>query len=121
MDKPRYYFLNDRQKAELDFPSLGFDYIRCPYRFEAVFEHGIWRARGVIEDSVMHLPEGSQALHYGQELFEGMKVQSGADGKIYAFRPLENARRLSEGARYLKGPPVPEDLFIRGICEVTLA
>jgi branched-chain amino acid aminotransferase len=121
MNKPRYYFLEGREKADLDFGNLGFDYLRCPYRFEAVFEHGIWRARGVIEDSVMHLPEGSQALHYGQELFEGMKVQSGVDGKVYAFRPLENARRLSDGARYLQGPPVPEELFIRGIEEVTLA
>lgn len=121
MSKPRYYFIGDGDKANLDFPSLRFDYLRCPYRFEAIFEHGVWRVRGAIEDNAMHLPEGSQCLHYGQQLFEGMKVQTGADGKLYAFRPRENARRISDGARYLHGPEVPEELFLRGIEEVTLA
>ncbi len=104
MEKPRYYFSGDDNKVQLDFASLGFDYIPCPYRFEAVYEYGVWRVRGLIEGSSMDLPEGSQCLHYGQQLFEGMKVQRGADDKVYAFRPFDNARRLSRGARYLRGP-----------------
>lgn len=116
--KPKYYFLGDRDTADLDFSNLGFDYLACPYRFEAVFEHGMWRSRGLVEENTVHLPEGSQCLHYGQQLFEGMKVQRGADDKIYAFRPRDNAHRLGKGARYLQGPPVPEELFIRGVEEV---
>ena len=100
MDKPRYYFPGERDTADLDFSNLGFDYVACPYRFEAVFQHGVWRARGIVEDKTMHLPEGSQCLHYGQQLFEGMKVFRGGDDKIYAFRPRDNSRRLNEGARY---------------------
>ena len=121
MSKPRYYFPGERETAALDFPNLGFDYIACPYRFEAIFEHGMWRVRGIVEDNTMHLPEGSQCLHYGQQLFEGMKVQRAADGKVYAFRPTDNSRRLNEGARYLQGPEVPEELFLRGIEEVVAA
>jgi len=121
MEKPRYYFPGDRDTADLDFATLGFDYITCPFRFEAVFEHGVWRVRGLLEDKTMHLPEGSQCLHYGQQLFEGMKVHRGADGKVYAFRPRDNARRMSDGARYIQAPPVPEDLFLRGIEEVAAA
>lgn len=121
MAKPRYYFPGERDTADLDFSKLGFDYLRCPYRFEAIFEHGLWRARGIVEDGSMHLPEGSQSLHYGQQLFEGMKVHRGGDGKIYAFRPLDNSRRLNEGARYLQGPEIPEQLFMRGLEEVVTA
>jgi branched-chain amino acid aminotransferase len=121
MDKPRYYFPGERKTANLDFPNLAFDYIACPYRFEAVFEHGVWRVRGIVEDNTMHLPEGSHCLHYGQQLFEGMKVQRAADGKVYAFRPTDNSRRLNQGARYLRGPEVPEELFLRGIEEVVAA
>jgi branched-chain amino acid aminotransferase len=121
MEKPKYYSVGDTGKVDLDFANLGFDYIRCPYRFEAVYQHGVWRVRGLLEDTVMHLPEGSQSLHYGQQLFEGMKVQTGADGEIYAFRPRDNARRMNEGARYLKGPEIPEELFVRGIEEVAAA
>lgn len=121
MVKPRYYFVDDRSTARIDFSNLGFDYMPCPYRFEAVFEYGIWRARGLIEDSDMHLREGSQSLHYGQQLFEGMKVQRGADDRVYAFRPHDNSRRLNDGARHLCGPEVPEELFIRGLEEVVSA
>lgn len=121
MAKPRYYFPGKRDTADLTFSSLGFDYIACPYRFEAVFKHGLWRVRGIVEDNAMHLPEGSQCLHYGQQLFEGMKVHRAADGAIYAFRPTDNSRRLNEGARYLRGPEVPEELFMRGIEEVVAA
>ena len=121
MSQPRYYFPGNSDKVTLDFANLGFDYTRCPYRFEAVFEHGVWRVRGLIEDADMKISEGSQCLHYGQQLFEGMKVHSGPDGRIYAFRPNENARRLNQGARYLCGPEVPEELFVRGIEEVAAA
>lgn len=121
MSLPRYYYPGDRKKANLDFANLGFDYMPCPYRFEAVFQHGVWRVRGLIEETDMTIPEGSQCLHYGQQLFEGMKVHSGEDGRIYAFRPHENARRLNQGAQYLCGPEVPEELFVRGIEEVAAA
>ena len=121
MEKPRYYFTGDSKKAQLEFSTLGFDYLQCPYRFEAVFEHRVWRVRGLIEGDSMDIPEGSQCLHYGQQLFEGMKVQTGADGRIYAFRPFDNARRMARGAQYLQGPEVPEELFVRGIEEVAVA
>jgi branched-chain amino acid aminotransferase len=121
MEKPRYYFPDDRDTVDLDFPNLGFDYVACPFRFEAVFNHGVWRSRGLLEDNAMHLPEGSQCLHYGQQLFEGMKVHRGADGGIYAFRPRDNARRMRDGIRYLQGPEVPEELFLHGIEEVVRA
>ena len=121
MSKPRYYFLDDSGKAGFDFSALGFNYVPCPYRFEAVFKHGIWRVRGVVEDEVLHVHEGSHSLHYGQQLFEGMKVYTGADGKFYAFRPTLNAERINQGANYLCGPIVPQELFLRAIEEVTQA
>jgi branched-chain amino acid aminotransferase len=121
MAKPRYFFTSDRPTVELDFGNLGFDYVPCPYRFEAVYEYGVWRSRGLLEDNQVQLPEGSQALHYGQQLFEGMKAQRGPAGEVFAFRPRDNSRRLNEGTRYLRGPEVPEDLFLHGIEEVVRA
>jgi len=121
MDKPRYYFTGGGNTIDLDFSKLDFSYIACPYRFEAGFEYGVWRVRGLLEGSSMEIPEGSQCLHYGQQLFEGMKALTGADGAVYAFRPYDNARRMNEGARYLRGPELPEELFVRGIEEVVAA
>ncbi len=121
MNRPRYYIPGNRRIADLDFVHLGFDYTPCPYRFEAVYRHGVWRVRGLVEETEMRIPEGSQCLHYGQQLFEGMKVHRGADDTIFAFRPFDNARRLNRGARYMCGPELPEELFVRGIEEVAAA
>lgn len=121
MSKPRYYFNDDNTKADLDFANLGFDYFACPYRFEAIYEYGVWRVRGLIENNQMELPEGSQCLHYGQQLFEGMKANAGSDRRVYAFRPFQNAKRMNEGARYLRGAQIPEELFVRGIEEAVAA
>ena len=52
-----------------------------------------------------------QALHYGQEIFEGLKAFRGKDGKIRIFRLEENARRIAESARGLLMAPVTEELF----------
>ncbi len=34
-------------------------------------------------------------LHYGQEIFEGLKAYRGEDGAIFLFRPEENIKRMS--------------------------
>lgn len=44
MQKPRYFFNGDSTKANFDFANIGFDYVACPYRFEAVYRHGFWRS-----------------------------------------------------------------------------
>jgi len=116
-----YYFTNGKDTVDLDFAELGFDYYPCPYRFEAVWELGVWRVRGLLENTSMEIPEGSQCLHYGQQLFEGLKVHRGADGQVYAFRPEANARRMNAGAAYLRGPQIPEELFLRAVEESTRA
>ena len=51
------------------------------------------------------------ALHYGQEIFEGLKAFRGEDGKIRVFRMRENAHRIQESALGLKMQPVPVELF----------
>merc|ERR1719481_6656 len=37
----------------------------------------------------------SKVLHYGQEIFEGMKAFKGDDGKIRMFRPNINMDRMN--------------------------
>ena len=50
-------------------------------------------------------------LHYGQEVFEGLKAFRGKDGKIRIFRLDENARRIASSARGIKMQPITEELF----------
>ena len=48
----------------------------------------------------------SNALHYGQALFEGVKAFHCADGKVRIFRDDRNEKRMNEGAERLVMQPV---------------
>ena len=45
-------------------------------------------------------------LHYGQEIFEGLKAYKRPDGGVNLFRPEENFRRFNESARRIVMPEV---------------
>lgn len=54
-------------------------------------------------------------LNYGQGLFEGLKAQRTAKNKIVLFRPLENGKRLADGARRLCMPEFPPEKFVEAV------
>ena len=60
-------------------------------------------------------------LHYGQEIFEGMKAFRGKDGKIRVFRMDENAKRIQRSANGIMMAPIPEELFCEMVKKVVLA
>ncbi len=74
-----------------------------------------WHARrvGPLEPFTLH--PGTAVLHYGQEIFEGLKAYRHADGSVWLFRPEANARRLARSARRLALPELPEDDFIESV------
>ncbi|WP_035857176.1 branched-chain amino acid aminotransferase [Cryptosporangium arvum] len=61
------------------------------------------------------LDPATSALHYGQEIFEGLKVYRHPDGSLGLFRPEQNARRFNRSAARLAMPPLPEELFLESI------
>ncbi|GAA3726654.1 branched-chain amino acid aminotransferase [Plantactinospora mayteni] len=54
----------------------------------------------------------SAVLHYAQEIFEGLKAYSAADGSVTMFRPDANAARFAESARRMAMPELPEAAFL---------
>jgi len=61
------------------------------------------------------LSPATAALHYGQEIFEGLKAYATPDGGVALFRPEANARRLNATARRMAMPELPEELFLRAV------
>jgi branched-chain amino acid aminotransferase len=61
------------------------------------------------------LDPASQVLHYGQEIFEGLKAYRQASGPVVAFRPRANAARFNRSAERMAMPGLPEDTFIEAI------
>jgi len=65
----------------------------------------------VSQSDTINIHMAATCLHYGQEVFEGLKAFRGKDGKIRIFRLEENARRIAESARGLLMAPVSEELL----------
>lgn len=60
----------------------------------------------------------ANVLHYGQEVFEGMKSYKTDTGVVLMFRPRENAKRFNLSLRRLSMPEVPEEHFLQALCEL---
>jgi branched-chain amino acid aminotransferase len=105
----------------MDWENLGFGYIKTPFRYLSIWKDGQWDQGSLTEDEVLHLHEGSSALHYGQQCFEGLKAYRCEDGSINLFRVDENSKRMNRSARRLLMPEVPEEKFIQAIEDVVRA
>ncbi|MBM7688340.1 branched chain amino acid aminotransferase [Enterococcus ureilyticus] len=105
----------------IDWDNLGFDYIKTPFRYISMWKDGQWDDGKLTEDSTLHINEGSAALHYGQQCFEGLKAYRCKDGSINLFRVDENSKRMNRSAKRLLMAEVPEEKFIHAIEEVVKA
>ena len=61
------------------------------------------------------LDPASAVLHYGQEIFEGLKAYAQPGGRVVCFRPRANAARFNLSAARLAMPALPEEAFVRAI------
>ncbi|MDO0921064.1 MULTISPECIES: branched-chain amino acid aminotransferase [unclassified Enterococcus] len=105
----------------IDWSNLGFSYIKTPWRFLATWKDGSWNEGELTEDNYLHIHEGSTALHYGQQCFEGLKAYRRKNGGINLFRPDENSKRMNRSAYRLRMPEVPEDFFLDAVKQVVKA
>ena len=96
----------------IDWAHLPFGYMKTDYNVRCTFKDGKWGEIEVTQDETINLHMAASCLHYGQEIFEGLKAFRGKDGKIRMFRPDENAKRLQNSARGILMEPLPEDIFL---------
>jgi len=57
-------------------------------------------------------------IHYGQEIFEGLKAYRQPDGSIAGFRPGVNAARFRTSAERMAMPELPDELFLGSLAEL---
>lgn len=57
----------------------------------------------------------SAVLHYGQEIFEGLKAYRREDGSVWTFRPDQNALRMQRSAERLALPQLPVEDFVESL------
>ncbi|MFY1027864.1 branched-chain amino acid aminotransferase [Actinobacillus seminis] len=106
---------------DIDWKNLGFSYIKTDYRYIAYWKDGKWSKGELTQDNVLHISEGSTALHYGQQCFEGLKAYRCKDGSINLFRPDQNAQRMQASCRRLLMPEIPTEMFVDACKKVVKA
>ncbi|BDZ38503.1 branched-chain amino acid aminotransferase [Microbacterium suwonense] len=81
-------------------------------------ENGGWHRPRVQPYGPITLDPAAAVLHYGQEIFEGIKAYRHADGSVHTFRPDRNAARLQRSARRLALPELPTEYFLQSLREL---
>lgn len=107
--------------VDIKWNELGFSYIKTDLRYVSKWKDGKWDDGSLVEDNTLTISEGSTALHYGQQCFEGLKAYRTKDNKIQLFRPDQNAKRMMESCKRILMPEVPVDKFIDACIKVVKA
>ena len=105
-------------KEKPDSSVLGFGKYFTDHMFMMDYsrEEG-WKNARIVPFANISLHPASTVLHYGSEIFEGLKAYRRADGKVQLFRPIENIRRMNTSADRLCLPQIPEDLALEVLTE----
>ncbi len=101
-----------------DAATLGFGKIFTDHMFIMDYskEEG-WHNARIVPFGPLPLHPASTVLHYGSEIFEGLKAYRRPDGGVQLFRPIENIRRLNTSAERLCLPQIPEELAMQVLTE----
>lgn len=90
--------------------ALGFGKIFTDHMFIMDYDRDNgWHDARIVPFGPISLHPASTVLHYGSEIFEGLKAYRRADGEVQLFRPTENIKRLNNSAERLCLPQIPED------------
>ena len=87
-------------KAKPTDPStLGFGKIFTDHMFVMEYdrENG-WHDARIVPYGDLSISPAATVLHYGAEIFEGLKAYRRPDGEIQLFRPWDNFERMNNSA-----------------------
>ncbi len=99
----------------LDWENLGFSFRPTKSNIRFTYRNGEWDEGKLFNTYDINMSVAANALHYGQAIFEGGKAFRCKDGRIRAFRPDENAKRLNTSARQLLMPEFPVEKYLAAV------
>jgi branched-chain amino acid aminotransferase len=110
---PRPASADDRARM-LEDPGFGKYMTDHLVRIDWTADDG-WGEGAVLPYGPISLDPAAVVLHYGQEIFEGLKAYRQPDGSIASFRPTENAERFQRSARRMGMAELPTELFLESL------
>lgn len=88
---------------------LGFGKVFTDHMLVVDWEQGKgWYDARILPFGRISLHPASTVLHYGSEIFEGLKAYRRADGGVQLFRPMENIKRMNRSAERMSLPQMDE-------------
>ena len=104
-----------------DYATLGFGRWFTDHLFATEFDRkNGWHMTRIEPMRMLQIDPAAICLHYGQEVFEGLKAYRGPDGGVRLFRWRDNARRLCRSAEQLMMECVDEELFGQSVKALVL-
>ncbi len=97
-----------------DEENLGFGNIFTDHMLQMSFsaDKGGWQQPQILPMDNLVLHPATMMLHYGQQVFEGLKAFAGSNEEdIFLFRPDMNIGRFNKSCERLCIPTVDPDLF----------
>ena len=109
------------KKKPTDESNLGFGDIFTDHMFLMDHEQGKgWINPRIEPYRSLSLDPAAMVLHYGQEVFEGLKAYRGKDGSLYLFRARDNFIRMNRSAFRVCMPEVDPDFALTALKELVL-
>jgi len=95
---------------------FGFGQMFTPHMFLLDYKKGEWQNPRIEPYGDLCLDPAAKVLHYGQEIFEGMKAYAKSDnGSVHMFRPDMNIKRFNISAHRVCLPTVDPELFMEAL------
>jgi len=105
-------------KAKPDFTKLGFGKYFTDHMFVMQYSDTEgWHDAKIVPFGYIPIHPASTVLHYGAEIFEGMKAYKTKDG-FQMFRPRENVKRMNDSAERLCLPTLDIEFTIKALKEL---
>ena len=99
-----------------DQSTLGFGKYYTDHMFIMNYDDGQgWHDARIVPYGPIELDPAAMCLHYGQEVFEGMKAYKTEDGGVQLFRPEKNMARLNVSNERLCIPLIDEAFCVEAI------
>ncbi|MEO0048920.1 MAG: hypothetical protein RL556_252 [Actinomycetota bacterium] len=102
------------REAVLDAPVFGTKFTDHMITITWSKDQG-WHDARVEPYGPISMDPSAAVLHYGQEIFEGIKAYRHQDGSIWTFRPKDNGSRLQKSAYRMALPELPVEYFVESL------
>ena len=95
---------------------LGFGKFFTDHMFIMDFDRNVgWHNARIVPFANISLHPASTVLHYGAEIFEGLKAYRTESGEVRMFRPMENIKRMNRSANRMCLPEIDENDFLQAL------